>query len=103
MNEKFMKECKKVFNHIGLLYDTDIVRLIGYAEDDDDCYYLVLQPDFLGKHKVVWASMVGAFESLKNCHYPRYKQLENQMSGIWNCPPEKDFLIKYKPSKDDWI
>ena len=84
----YMEECRSVFNDIGLWADADICRLIGYAEDDDDCYYILLFPN----RGTIWSSMVGPFVSLKGC-YRRYEQLESQMTNLWDCPPEKEFII----------
>src|SRR5574337_434588 len=89
---KFARECGKQFNHIGLLNDTDVVRLIGFADDGEDYYYKVMYPSLTGgEPKILYSSMVGPFASLKG-HYRRYKQLERQFTDVWNAPPQKEFV-----------
>lgn len=84
MPSKYQKECRKHFNELGIFGGTDLTRLIGYGEDEDDCYYLLCYPpeEYGGVCKEVYASMVGGWFSIKkmgkrgyeytqrNCHIP---------------------------------
>ena len=89
--EKDIKKLPKMFNDIGLYGDTDICRLIGFADSGEDYYYIIMKTGFKWETpKIIYASMVGAFVSLKR-HYKRYKQLDNQMTSVWNCPPQKEW------------
>lgn len=88
-DEEAMEICEKVFNHIGLMYDTEIMRCIGFAEDEDDYYYVALDKN---GHKR-YCSMVGAFESLKDLNYPRYKMLEEQMC-YWGANKVDSFVVE---------
>ena len=91
-----LEECQKHFNEIGLFGDMDMCRLIGYAEDEYDCYYKTMHPSILGDEpKIVYESAVGAWETMKGI-YPRYEALEHQFSKVWNCPEQKEFA-------NDWI
>lgn len=68
-------EGKQFHNHICILYDMTLVRFIGVAEDDDDCYYIVRE---IGKPKEYWASAVGFIISLKGKYpEPRYNNMDN--------------------------
>lgn len=88
--EEYIEKTKKVFNHIGILNDTEIVRCIGFAEDDEDYYWIVVSPE----RSLVYSSMVGGFVSLKDLNYPRYEYMEMAMNDYWGCPREKEFIIE---------
>lgn len=90
--QAYEKECREHFNEIGLFGDTDICRLVGFSDDGDDFYWIVMRPDFRGEYKKIYCSMVGPWISLKNI-YPRYENLEHQFTHVWQCPPQKDFLL----------
>jgi len=82
-------------NDICLLYDTDLVRLLGVAEDDWDLYYVVQKLGY-GKDRY-WASAVGWLVSMKD-RLPRYEITEN-MFTINNCPPNEKFeVIRFHPN-----
>ena len=44
--DEFEAKCRGMFNHIVMLYDFELVRLIGCGEDEDDWYYIVQRPYF---------------------------------------------------------
>jgi hypothetical protein len=93
MSHKYMEECLSHFNEIGILNDSDIVRLVGYAEDEDDVYYVVAYPSFVcDSPKIVYSSMVGSWETLKGI-YSRYDRLERQFV-YWNCPPQENPVVE---------
>jgi hypothetical protein len=84
-----IEEVKNVFNHIGLLNDTEVVRCIGFAEDEEDYYWIVLSPS----RGIIYSSKVGSFVSLKNLNYPRYDHLENAMHELWDVPRSEEFIM----------
>jgi hypothetical protein len=87
--EEHINEARKIFNHICLLNDTEVVRCIGFAEDDEDYYWIVLSP----KRGLIYSSKVGSCESLKDIDYSRYEYLEMEMNDYWNCPRADNFEI----------
>lgn len=95
--EEHIEQARKVFNHIGILYDTDIVRCVGFAEDDDDYYWVINGHDKLvyGRGKLAYCSKVGAFISLKDLNYPRYDYLEKMMHEYWGAPRAEKFEVKW--------
>lgn len=89
-----IRKLKRQFNHIGLYGDADMCRLIGFADSEEDYYYILIYPNCRGEKAMIhYNSMVGPFVSLKY-RYPRYKQLDNLMTNVWNCPPQKEFRIE---------
>lgn len=95
--KKFIKEMKPFHNHICILHDTELVRLIGVGEDEQDYYYIVKDIGFnqnsTGGYnkKEYWYSAVGTCISLKNV-YERYENMEKCFS-LNNCPPGDEFKI----------
>jgi hypothetical protein len=87
--EQEIKRLPHMFNEIGLYADTRVCRLIGFADSEVDYYYILMFPALLedDPEHIVYSSMVGPWVSLKG-HYRRYKQLDNQMTNVWNCPPQ---------------
>lgn len=75
--EKLADKMRPSHNHICILYDSELVRLIGVHEDEVDFYYVVQNH----KGKIFHASAVGACVSLKDC-YPadRYASMDNIFS-----------------------
>ncbi len=78
--------CEKMFNDIGIWGSSDLCRLIGYAEDSDDCYYIVKRAN----GKIVLHTMIGGFYSIKSMA-DGYEYIENQFKR--NCPPEEEFKL----------
>lgn len=56
------QEAKEHFNEPILLH-LEVVRLIGYAEDGEDCYIIVRST---GKRETFWSSCVGWFIPLRS-------------------------------------
>lgn len=79
-------ECRAMFNHICLVNDCQVKRLIGYGEDEHDCYYIMR--DLHGE--IVWHTMVGPCSTLKGV-YDRYDIMDNKFA-INSCPPETAFI-----------
>ena len=89
MKENHINELKQIHNHICMLYDFKLVRLIGFGEDDEDYYYVVKNR----QGKIWWASCVGWCYSIK--HYlpeERYSQTEN-IFNLNGGTPEEEFLV----------
>jgi hypothetical protein len=86
-NKKFMRECKRMFNHVGVYGGYQLCRLIGYAEDVDDAYYILRKED----GKIEYASMVGGFFSIKRMGKKGYKYTDVNISH--NCPKAEKFEI----------
>ena len=77
-SDEFLDDLKKHHNEICLYGDTHMTRLIGYYEDDNDCYYLV---SGLNGDKTRLMSCVGGLLSLKK-YLPEqvYKGIESTFS-----------------------
>lgn len=87
-----IEECKKHFNEPVLMH-TKLGRLIGFGEDWDDYYYIVMH---MGG-EVVWYSAVGGFYALDRLkgqeHVKAYNGEEwddffrlDNMLNLNNCP-----------------
>lgn len=94
----FKLEMLPYHNHICLLYDSEIVRLIGVAEDILDFYYIVQSED---KEEEFWATAVGHCVSLKEVNYPRYTQIENRFVQNGKCPTES-FIVEKASDLKNW-
>jgi hypothetical protein len=85
--KSILEEARDLHNHICILFDHDLVRVIGYHEDEIDCYYKVC--DANGK---IWcATAVGYCVSLKDI-YPRYDILDDSFNRN-HCPRTKVFEV----------
>jgi hypothetical protein len=82
-----LEECRTIFNHICIVGDTTLARLIGYAEDAADAYYHVRE---IGGREV-FCLAVGACESLKEKR-TRYKDMDNAFA-LNGCPPADEFRV----------
>lgn len=94
------KICRLMFNTICINSMEQLVRLIGFGDDEEDFYYIT--KDQHGK--IVWESMVGYLIPLKGKisnedYYRIEKGFSGWVDGIGQCPPEKEFLSEYEPSK----
>jgi len=78
-----IKLIRPIHNDICILYDTNLVRVVGVAEDERDLYYIVRDLEHRD-HPEHWASAVGHIVSL-NGIYPeeRYKHMDDvfRMNG----------------------
>lgn len=74
MNKEFYNECLQHFNE-PILSLGELVRCIGYAEDESDCYLLYrgTYPDT----KVKWHSMCGGYTFLNRLKGQNYTKLES--------------------------
>lgn len=64
-------EVRKIFNHICIVHDMELVRVIGFHEDVMDYYYIVKTQS----GKIYYATFVGPCVSLADS-YPRYDIME---------------------------
>lgn len=94
--EAYVAEVKALFNDICLVADTNLVRLIGFHEDEMDFYYHVKymscnRPAYITSPNQLehYSSFVGPCVSLKGI-YPRYEQLETIFT-LNGCPPVDSF------------
>jgi hypothetical protein len=66
--ETLADEMRPFHNHVCMLYDTMLVRLVGVSQDERDLYYIVRHLNMVGTNKrQVAASAVGHCYSLKGC------------------------------------
>ena len=84
---RLLEEMKAMYNHICIVADSDLVRLIGLGEDDSDYYWIGLSIG--GKRR--WYSCVGPCESLKG-KLERYDQIDTVFS-LNNAGPTDMFLV----------
>lgn len=87
--EKFADEMRPFHNDICILYDSELVRLIGVHEDQVDLYYVVQNR----RGKVSYCTAVGSCVSLKN-RYPvdRYESMDHLFS-LNGAPPVAHFQV----------
>lgn len=108
------EEALKYFNH-PVLSTFDVVRCIGYAEDNDDCYYIIRYPNNTHKHTVVWLSCVGGLMTLDRLKGQReIKNAGENRDETWDdfyrldewlalngCPKEERFVEDYSSRDSD--
>lgn len=89
---KILESCKLIFNDICMLYDSDLVRLIGFEATNEDCYYIVKEKT----GKIMYCSAVGHLYSLKTVlSKEQYNRLESNFE-INKCPKENTFIEQYR-------
>jgi hypothetical protein len=81
------EEMEPFHNHIGIICDHGLGRLVGVGEDEDDLYYIVDETP--GRR--IWYSAVGAFESLKG-KIDRYTVLDS-IFKLNGCPLVDKFMV----------
>jgi len=84
--QDLLEEAKEYFNE-PVLTSSTLCRLVGYAEDIDDCYWITKR---MNKHDILsnyqWTSCVGGFIPLRllreqNIIIPKYPKFEGE---VWN-------------------
>lgn len=83
INEELFNKAKEYFNE-PVLVTFEVGRLIGYAEDEDDCYNIIAFPH----NKVIWSSCVGGFVSLRNIDEKSFKYLDTLLE--LNASPKQE-------------
>jgi hypothetical protein len=91
---EFEAEMRPLHNHICMLYDQEMVRLIGVGHDDTDLYYIVQKLEkprhTFSKDHLMWASAVGHILSLKEClPAVRYAGLDDHFERMGLDPTEE--------------
>lgn len=90
----FAEEMRPLHNQMCILYDTDVVRLVGVGRDESDFYYITRSiRDKRGVRPGNWSSAVGHILSLKGI-YPteRYAYMDH-IFGLNDAGPSDDFII----------
>lgn len=92
--EKFKTKMEPFHNHICLMYDVEMVRLIGVGVDDYDFYYLVKPWNKKNQNDpILWASAVGTLYSLKGLIPDVAYNRSNQIFEHNGLKPEDEFFI----------
>lgn len=93
MRDDIIQEARTMWNHVGIIADMELGRLVGIGEDDMDTYYIVrmMDRDDSGKRER-WYSCVMSFESLKS-KIARYDAMDNIFQNN-NAPKSEKFLLK---------
>lgn len=102
--ESILNMCKQHFNEL-VLCGTELGRLIGFAEDDDDYYLVVLFPSIENK-KQIWISACTPYvflDCLKQQTYDdndftQYDYL-NRLLILNNAAPEEKFVELYQKTQ----
>lgn len=90
--EKLKERHEQHHNDVCILYDCDIVRLVGVGDDGDGYYYIVrgCRPN---KTVNVWASAVGSILSLRGLiPEERYEQMDRQLT-LNGAGPSEEFIL----------
>ena len=90
----FAEEMRPLHNQMCILYDTDVVRLVGVGRDESDFYYITRSiRDKRGVRPGNWSSAVGHILSLKGL-YPaeRYAYMDH-VFGLNDAGPSDEFII----------
>lgn len=90
-----IKDLQTKFNDIGIIGNSDLVRLIGFHEDEMDYYYHVLYMNgynHCSDKNDVYFTMVGSFLSLKGIiPDDDYIKIDNVFS-LNGAPQSKEFV-----------
>lgn len=91
---KLAEEFKPFHNHIGILHDLELVRILGVGEDDDD-YYYICSSIHRGRYDVFKSTACGWLYSLKGMiPDDRYEQIDGMFEA--NGSPKTDsFKVEY--------
>lgn len=106
MNQEFLDEIRGHFNE-PVLMGFDLARVIGYGEDDDDCYLIVQYP----RRGISRSTMVGGYtflDRLKGQNYVRSTTGEDwddftRMDSLLHhngVPRVEEFLIEDRTTED---
>jgi hypothetical protein len=115
-NENILEEFKKHFNEPVLTHN-GVARLIGYGEDDHDCYlllrYSIGYPYNTDVNGYVWHTAVGGYYWLNRLkdqnlvisrenheHWDDLYRLDNMLE-LNGAPKEKEFLVKIYSEKEN--
>ena len=92
--DELVAKMRPFHNHICMLYDTELVRLIGIGEDDRDFYYIVREHVGVdAPKKEYWTTAVGHCYSLKGL-IPAERYAQTEWCFTHNAaPPTDEFLV----------
>jgi len=93
--EKLANEMRPHHNEICIMFDSQLVRLIGVSQDDHDLYYIV-QPDKSrwDDTKIVHASAVGHIQPLRGAiPLDAYERMD-KIFELKGRAPVEHFLVK---------
>ncbi|MFZ3583161.1 hypothetical protein ACOI1H_13455 [Loktanella sp. DJP18] len=100
-------ELRPHHNEMCLLYDDQVVRLLGVGRDDDDLYYIVQQRD---RHSrtwsdadVTWCSAVGRITPLKPLVGDAQHARMESLFTLNKLPPNDSFLVEDRSFWDEKI
>lgn len=94
--EKLADEFRSIHNHICVVHDCKLVRLVGVAEDDDDFYYRVVEMGGM----VSYCSAVGPCVSIKSGIPPERYESMDRVFELNNAPPTQEFgMLRLPPSR----
>jgi hypothetical protein len=98
-SEDLKKEVESHFNEV-MLSHSRLGRCIGYAEDDTDCYIIVL----FERRKIVWHTMVGGYTWLKCLEQQNVIKIKDT-DKIWNDYSRLDSLLSLNeaPKQDKFL
>jgi hypothetical protein len=99
--EDFIAEMRPLHNQICVLYDSEIVRLVGVGRDESDYYYIVRT---LKKAKFrdqeYWGSAVGHCVSLKGLYPEKNYDNMDHVHALNGAGPSDAFLIVDQTTED---
>jgi len=103
MNKAYREEVESHFNEPILIW-SELMRCIGYAEDDEDCYLIARDK----KGNEVWTSLVGGYVYLTALSGSNAVQSNDDLDVTWDdlhrvnmflgTPEEKEFIVKDQTS-----
>jgi hypothetical protein len=97
--ESMIEEVRALHNHVCVVHDSDLARVVGFHEDAFDAYYACLRMNRPGQEKnLFYASMVGAAVSLKGIDH--YDQLDSTFA-LNGAPPTKEFSVTVASRDED--
>lgn len=89
--ETLADECRPFHNDICVLYDSELVRLVGVHEDEDDFYYRVRR--IIPPRREFLASAVGRIVSLRAIYPADEYQHMDQVFTLNGAGPSEEFLV----------
>jgi hypothetical protein len=110
-NKELMEMAKSHFNE-PMISSFDIVRCVGYAEDDSDCYIIARRSRSLASQikdgELVWLTCVGGYTFLDRLkgqqviisndgeHWDDFVRLDHVLA-LNGAPKEENFILIYEP------
>ena len=93
--DKLRAMVEPILNDICIVFNQDVGRLVGVAEDDQDFYYVV---DRIHKDRRMQCSAVGPVFSLKGCIPDvRYAAMD-RLHEVNGCPAVEQMIVMGNPA-----